>query len=178
MKYYQFICGGNGGIKSKELALTTVKREIDFFDTSKVKLQEPVEVEAVWYHPDDKESDYVIGGNPQIVSEEFKNLVEELDPNAAQFFETVSINCVTKKKYYLMHVTQTIYCLDRNKSAFILQDIAKGAIDSSKVPESCHMFRLGEETAWHYVSGTFVKEYKKRKLKGCKFLLRSWEDVD
>jgi ribosomal protein S4E len=67
--------------------------------------------------------------------------------------------------------------LDRSKSKiFDLpsgESIAIGIVDVSKISENNHVFRLGEDTAKHYVSEDFYKEYKKRKLTGCVFCLRS-----
>lgn len=181
MKYYQIIVN-SGGLKSKRISLSPVDPDlINYFSVEKVKLDEPVLIRAYYYQGDDIEEDYVCAGNPQVVSEEFKNLVEELDPKAAQFFTTQSINCVTQKKYYVMHVTQTVYCLDREHSKFLpgltgkVKDIAVGIVDTSKIPEDVHIFRLGENTARHYVSQKFYREYRKRKMRGMLFLLRTLE---
>ena len=182
MKYYGFLAKGCG-LKSKILSFILVDSNlIDYFDVREVKVDEPVLLRAVYYNgeKDRIEEDYTCGGNPQIVSEEFKNLVEELDPQAAQFFTAKPINCVTKKKYYVMHVTRAINCLDREHSKFLpgvipgeTESIAVGCVDSSKIPEDVHMFRLEDDTALHYVSAKFVREYRKRKMQGCLFNLRS-----
>lgn len=182
MKFYQMITN-DGGLKSKKISLMPVKSDIiNYFDTNEVQLDEPVQIKANYYKGDDREDDYVCAGNPQVVSEDFKNLVEEIDPNAAQFFTTESVNCNTQKKYYVMHVTQVIFCLEREHSKFLpgfagkKESIAVGCVDGKNIPSNVHLFRLGEDVAMHYVSGKFVREYRKRKLKGCLFLLRTVED--
>lgn len=182
MKFYEIMTNA-GGLKSKKISLMPVQSDlIDYFDVSAVKLDEPVLIEANYYKGDDREEDYVSAGNPQVVSEDFKNLVEELDPNAAQFFATKSINCITNKKYFIMHVTQVAFCLDRKHSKILpgfageKESIAVGCVDSSKIPLDAHLFRLGEDTAIHYVSDKFYKEYKKRKMRGCEFYLRTVKD--
>lgn len=156
---------------------------INYLDTKKVSLEEPVLIKANYYQGDDREDDYVCAGNPQVVSEDFKKLVEELDPDSAQFFTTKNITCTTKKKYYIMHVVKTIDCLDREHSKFLpgiageKESIAVGMVDGTKIPEKTHLFRLGEDTFIHYVSDKFYKEFKKRKLKGCIFMLRSIKET-
>ena len=183
MLYYDMIAQ-SGGLKSKGIALSPVDSVlIDYFDTKKVSLEEPVLIEANYYKGDDREDDYVCAGNPQVVSEDFKKLVEELDPDSAQFFTTKNITCTTKKKYYVMHVVKTIDCLDREHSKFLpgfagkKETIAIGMVDSKKIPENTHLFRLGEDTLKHYVSEKFYKEFKKRKLRGCIFNLRSVKET-
>lgn len=173
MIYYNYMTNA----KNTKLSLLTVQPQIiDFFDASKVELQEPVEIKTYNHRETDKEEDYIGAGNPCFVSEEFKNLVEELDPNAAQFFETKNIDCTTQKKYYLMHVTQVVYCLSREHSKIMpglfpgqVEDIVIPFVDSTKIPPNVHMFRLGEDSAEHYVSHEFYKQYRKRKLTGCSF---------
>jgi len=175
MKFYRIRTNASG-LRSKKISLMPVRPDlIDYFDTNEVSLDEPILIKANYYKGDDREEDYVCAGNPQVVSEDFKNLVEELDPKAAQFFRTKSINCTTKKKYFIMHVTQVVLCLDREHSKFLPgfagkeESIAVGCVDSKKIPSHVHLFRLGEDTALHYVSDNFFKEYKKRKLTGCLF---------
>lgn len=167
------------------LALSLVDSNlINYFNTDSVQLREPVEIKAYQYCEKDKEDDFASAGNPQVVSEDFKNLVEELDPKAAQFFTTKSINCTTNKKYYVMHVTQVVCCLDREHSKFLPgfagkdESIAVGCVDSSKIPSNVHLFRLGEDTAIHYVSERFYKEFRKRKMKGCLFSLRTVDNSE
>ena len=180
MKYYEFLTN-SGGLKSKKISLSPVNPDlIDYFDTNKVELEEPVLIEAHYYNIDDREDDFVCAGNPEVVSKNFKELVEELDPNAAQFFTTKSINCVTKKKYYVMHITQVVFCLDKEHSKFIpdifdqtKEEVVVGAVDSLKIPENVHIFRLGENTCLSYCSEVFYKEFKKRKLRGCIFIPRN-----
>ena len=183
MLYYDMITNA-GGLKSKKISLIPVDPDlIDYFDTKKVSLEEPVLIEANYYKGDDREDDYVCAGNPQVVSEDFKKLVEELDPDSAQFFTTKNITCTTEKKYYVMHVVKTIDCLDREHSKFLpgfagkKETIAIGMVDSKKIPENTHLFRLGEDTLKHYVSEKFYKEFKKRKLRGCIFNLRSVKET-
>lgn len=83
------------------------------------------------------------------------------------------------KKYFLMHVTQVVFCLDREHSKVLPdfagkdESIAVGCVDNTKIPSDVHLFSLGEDTAMHYVSEKFYKEFKKRKMKGCLFLLRT-----
>ena len=181
MKFYRIMTNA-GSLKSKKISLSPVQPSIiDYFNGNKVTLQEPVLIQAHYYKEDSREEDFVCAGNPQVVSEDFKNLVEELDPKAAQFFTTKSINCTTRKKYYLMHVTQVVFCLDRAHSKIFPgfagndESIAVGFVDSSKIPKGIHLFRLGEDTAKHYVSEEFYKEFRKRKLKGCLFDLRTFD---
>lgn len=190
MKYYDFGVQSSS-LKSKNLAMTIVDEDKTFnskyssvsFSIEKLLPQEPIKIQAHYYSGENEtvERDLVSAGNPQVVSEEFKKLVEELDPEAAQFFETESVNCKTKKKYYVMHVTKAIYCLDESRSKFIQfppesglgRSLAIGMVDVSKISENDHIFRLGEDVQEHYVSEKFYKEWKKRKLLGCVFTLRS-----
>lgn len=182
MKYYEILAKSIAN--SHELALSPVNMYIiNYFDASPVQLEEPIEVSAFRHHEDDREDDYVCAGNPQVVSEDFKNLVEELDPTAAQFFLAKPINCTTKKQYYVMHVTKTVSCLDREHSKIIPdplgykdEEILVGAIDGDRVPPDTHVFRLAEDVTAYYVSGKFLREYRKRKLRGCIFDLRTFED--
>ena len=181
MKYLEFMTNA-GSFKSKKLVLFPVDMDIiDYYETNKVKLEEPVPIEAHYYKEDNREEDFIGPCNPFVVSENFKELVEELDPNAAQFFTTKCINCVTQKKYYLMHITQVISCLDKEHSTFFpdmwdptKEQVVIGAIDSSLVPENVHMFRLGENASLKYVSEVFYRQYRKRRLRGCSFLPRTW----
>lgn len=178
MKYYQFMAKGYG-LKSKKLSMMIAdnRYEFDYFSTERINISGPIKIKVNYYDGTEQiEEDYPCAGNPQIVSEEFKNLVEELAPNAAQFFETENMTYKTKKKYYVMHVTKKIYCLDEIRSTFVRElgnSIVIGIIDEAKVGENNHLFRLGESTGKHYVSEKFYKEYKKRKLTGCHFCLRS-----
>ncbi len=182
MKYY-FMMTNGGSIKCKKLSLMPVQSNlIDYFDTNKVNLEEPVLLQAFYYHEDDREEDFVCAGNPQVVSENFKRLVEDLDPNAAQFFSTTIKDIKTQKKYYVMHVTQTIACLDREHSTIWpdclgikKEDIVIEYIDKEKVPSGVHLFRMAEDTANLFVSEKFLKEYRKRKIRGCIFRLRTAE---
>ena len=137
---------------------------------------DPVKIETHDYESEDFkiERDLVCAGNPQVVSEDFKKLVEELDPEAAQFFETVIVNWKAKKKYYVMHVTKAIRCLDKSRSKFIgFRDLTVGMVNVNKIGENDHIFRLREEVQMHYVSERFYTEFKKRKLTGVIFNLRS-----
>lgn len=181
MQFYEIMTNA-GGLNSKKISLMPVKPDIiNYFDANEVQLDEPVQIKANYYKSDVREEDYVCAGNPQVVSEDFKNLVEELNPKAAQFFSTESVNCSTQKKYYVMHVTQVVFCLDREHSKFLPgfagkdESIAVGCVDNTKIPSDVHLFRLGEDIAKHYVSEKFYKEFKKRKMKGCLFLLRTVE---
>ena len=179
MKFYDIIAK-DYSLKAKQISMMIADSEYKFnyFSTDKFDVTRPVKVKVNYYFGEEQiEEDYVSAGNPQIVSEDFKKLVEEFDSNAAQFFETENITCKTKKKYYVMHVTKSIFCLDRRKSKIFAlpsgESIAIGIVDISKISENNHIFRLGEDTAKHYVSEDFYKEYKKRKLTGCIFSLRS-----
>ena len=186
MKYYDFGVVASS-LKSKNLCLAIIDSEVVFgiehrkipFYLDKFLVKEPIKVEACYYknEADTIERDLVSAGNPQVVSEEFKKLVEDLDPEAAQFFETESVNCRTQKKYYVMHVTKVIHCLDESRSKIFdmgdRRSIAVGMVDVSKIGEKDHIFRLGEDVQIHYVSEKFYKEWKKRKLLGCLFNLRS-----
>lgn len=181
MKFYSITVNGEES-DNESLSLSPVDMNlIDYFNATPISLKEPVLIQAHYYNKSDKtrEDDYVCAGNPQIVSEDFKNLVERLDPQAAQFFTTKAINCVTEKKYYVMHVTRTISCLDKKHSVIFppigirKENIAIGILDSSKIPPNVHLFRLEEDTSLHYVSEIFCKEFKKQKLRGCIFNLRT-----
>ncbi len=179
MKFYDMI-PNDYSLNAKQISMTIEDSEYDFnsFSTDKFDVNRPVKVKVNYYFGEEQiEEDYVTAGNPQIVSEDFKQLVEEFDPNAAQFFETENVTCKTKKKYYVMHVTKSIFCLDRKKSKIFEmpygESIAIGIVDISKIGENNHIFRLGEDTLKHYVSEDFYKEYKNRKLTGCIFSLRS-----
>lgn len=59
------------------------------------------------------------------------------------------------------------------KFCLILQEesIAVRCVDNTKIPSDVQLFGIGEDAAKHYVSEKFYKEFKKRKMKGCPFLL-------
>ena len=212
MRYYH-ICVKGSSIKSKELSMLVDDEDIafdrddSFFSTDRFSPKEPIPVEVFYYNGafETVERDLVSAGNPQIVSEDFRKLVEELDPGAAQFFEiecrvdrktflkvnpksehhlydAVNASFSTKKKYYVMHVTKSVLCLDKSRSIILKSlsyhepgelNIFSAAVDASKIGENDHVFRLGEDTPLHFVSETFYKEWKKRKLTGVAFELRS-----
>ena len=197
MKYYDFCSKGSsiilksGKQVTEHLSLSVVDIDTTFnskhsahcFSLEKFVIKEPIKIQAHYYMGEAEtiEDDLVSAGNPQVVSEEFKKLVEELDPQAAQFFETENTNCKTKKKYYVMHVTKAISCLDESRSkifhpqpgSLLGRSIAVGMVDVRKISENDHIFRLGENVQVHYISDKFYKEWKKRKLTGCLFNLRS-----
>jgi len=179
MKYYELIVKSYG-LMSKNISMMISDQEYEFdcFSTKKFTVNRPVKIIVNYYNGEPQvEQDFVSAGNPQIVSGDFKNLVERFSPLSAQFFETKNITYETKRKYYVMHVIKSISCLDRNKSKISdiqwRNPIVVGVVDNSKIKQNDHIFRLAENTAKHYVSEDFVKEFKKRKLTGCEFCLRS-----
>lgn len=190
MKYYEIFTKDHD-IDSKQnyLAMTIVDEDKAFgtrhrghaFVTDRMSPNEPIEIQAHYFKEENLiEEDLVSAGFPCIVSEAFRRLVEDFDAGAAQFFETTSINCTTEKKYYVMHIIKTIHCLDKDKSKIInyppeaemKPSIAVGRVDASKISERDYIFRLGESVQMHYVSEKLYKEFRKRKLSGCDFVLR------
>jgi len=135
------------------------------FHTDKISPPAPVKVKAFYYTEGDEviEDDHTNAGSPQVVSEGFKKLVEDFDPDAAQFFEVEYTNYTPVKKYYVMHVTKVVDCRDKRYGI-------RGYVDKNKVGLSDHLFRLKGDELKHIVSDRFRKEYKARGLNGSKFI--------
>jgi len=181
MKYYKFF-SGVGSKKSlmmdfvdkHNLFIGTVATIYDqLYYAGKISPKEPVLIEAHDYYTKvyekgetDKlkllEEDLVCAGNPQIVSEELKRLIEEYDAGCAQFFETEITNYKARKKYFVMHVVKTVDAGWQGKHGSL--------VVGEKVGKDDHVFRLANDTLAHFVSERFMKEYEKRKLKGMSFL--------
>jgi|GEM_PF-5559231 len=165
MKYYEFFSNGGGIIgESKDLSMDItggaggevavfggIPHSKIAFHTDKIYPSEPIKLEAHYYNEGEKviEIDLTNAGSPQVVSEDFKKLVEELDPNCAQFFNTEGTNYKPNKKYFVMHITKLV--------------------EKGDVTENDHVFRVKSDVLFHMVSEKFYKAFKKRKLKGVAF---------
>jgi len=141
------IAGGADG----EVAVFGIPHWDIAFHTDKISPTEPIKTHTFYYEEGDevKETDLVNAGSPQVVTQAFKDLVEEFDPGCAQFFTTEGTNYKPVKKYFVMHVTKTV----KQGSA--------GGND--------HLFRLAENVQKHIVSDKFRKEFKRRGLTGVRF---------
>ena len=179
MEYYQLSCKGGYIGESKDLSML-IADEADGVSgaggkeavfgiehrfcstyTEKINPVEPIKLFAHYYIEGEEviETDLVCVGTPLIVTEDFKNLVEELDPGCAQFFTTEGTNYKPQKKYFVMHVTKTVDTIRHGWQ-----------VAEDRVGENDHVFRVKKDPFGVFVSEKFRKEFKKRKMTGVVFL--------
>jgi hypothetical protein len=128
-------------------------------DGRKVRMSIP----AVLYYevePSAPPEDCPWAGMGLVVSSRLRSIVEEMDPNAAQFLP-VTIELLNKQKlvgqYFLMNILQEVDCIDEEGST-----VVQACVVRARVPDHCHVFRVKHKRLGDRIASD---EFRKRVIR-------------
>lgn len=147
--------------------------EYQLWQASPIELAQPIRV-AVMQSPRLDDVPWC-GSAAPVVSDRLRILLQQWDPNAAQFLPTRLEGAPEGTgAYWIVNCLRVAECHDVERSTF--SDLGDGermlrmwTLDPSRVPADVHLFRVKYLQALALISGEVRREMEDQKMTGCKF---------